>query len=136
VCPDIAQYKHCRPYILSLCAVLCARLLHCMLSLRFVNGLIKTLFVFVCLFLTQNTHTHTHTHTNCGLFYSGSTTVVGNNSVLADSPLDPSTLITLRTLSSRYAASRYPCHALQPAAVYRKPQQQRDSWHRHGNRHS
>ena len=32
-------------YTLSLCAVLRDRLLHCMLSLRFVNGLIKMLFV-------------------------------------------------------------------------------------------
>jgi len=31
--------------VLSLCAVLRDRLLHCMLSLRFVNGLIQTLFV-------------------------------------------------------------------------------------------
>jgi len=41
-------------YILSLCAVLRHRLLHCMLSLRFVDGLRKTLFVllFVCWELT------------------------------------------------------------------------------------
>jgi len=31
-------------YTFSLCAVLCDRLLHCMLSLRFVDGLIKTAF--------------------------------------------------------------------------------------------
>ena len=47
--PDMALYKHC--IILSLCAVLRDRLLHGMLSLRFVNGLIlKTLFVCFCLY--------------------------------------------------------------------------------------
>ena len=43
-------------HILSLCAVLCDRLLHCMLSLRFVNGLIKTLFV--CLFCIRICQIH------------------------------------------------------------------------------
>ena len=47
----VVSWRYMALYVLSLCAVLRDRLLHCMLSLRFVNGLIKTLFV--CLFCSR-----------------------------------------------------------------------------------
>jgi len=56
LCPDMALCKHC---IYSLCAVLSDRLLHCMLSLRFVNGLIETLFVCIRCERTLRVHPYT-----------------------------------------------------------------------------